>query len=843
MTPLKRLLTGSVTPVIYREPVSFTLFFAGTAYGFTIPAIVWYVGTTLVTSWAMQALMPKPDFSGTRGLLTSGLDGTAAQQYVYGRVRKGGTVTFYEATGANNDFLHMIICLAGHQVESIGDIYIDDKIVTVSPTTGLVTSAPWNSRVRIKKHLGTPTQTADADLVSETSADSTFRGQGIAYIYVRLEFDQDVFTNGIPTITAVVDGKRVLNPSTGLAVFSKNPALCIRDYLTDERGMGDTSIDDTMLVASRLVCDENVPLAAGGTEKRYEMNGVISSATNIGDNLQSMLTSCAGTLFWGQGSWKLRAGYYSPPVRTFTLDDLRSSVTLQTKTSMSEIFNGVQGTFNDAAQDYVTVDFPKVTGAAFVAEDGGVASDIDLELPYTTSSSMAQRIAKLTLFRGREQIIVSADFGLRALEVQVGDIVALTFDRYGWSSKVFEVIGWKFYQDSESNDIRINMLLRETSSAAYDWSAEEEEILANNTNLPDAWFVPAVSITLSTVSRIIYEKLTNTILVNVATSAGSFAERVEVQFKPSSDADWKAVGLGAPGRYEIIDVGDGLYDVRARAYNQFGVRGEWEYYTTFQVSGVNFPPQDVTGAHGYVSGGTIVLEWTPVSDADLSHYTIRYAIEETGATFANATTAVDKVARPGSTVIVPARPGTYMLRAVDKTGVSSVDYASVVLSDQAFEQFSTTLSLTDSPTFSGAKTNCSVVGGALRITSGLSGTYQFSNYINTGAARRVRARTDVTLVRHSSTLALFDSIVGLFDSQPGLFDNFTGNSDLSDTDVVMYIRSTNTDPTASPTWSPWSIYKGGDFFGWAFQFKVDLVSQTAGATPSITALTARVWYN
>ena len=842
MTPLKRLLTGSVAPVILREPVSFTLFFAGSAYAFTIPAVLWYVGTTLVTSWALKALGPKPDFSGTRGLLTNALDGTAPQQYVYGRVRKGGTITFYESTGNNNEFLHMIICLAGHQVQSIGNIYINDEIVTVNSTTGFVTSAPWNSKIRIKKLLGSDAQVVDPDLAAETSADTSFRGRGIAYIYARLEYDQDVFTNGIPNITAVVDGKRVFNPSTGATAFSRNAALCIRDYVTDERGMGDTSIDDTMLIASRLVCDENVTLAAGGTEKRYEVNGVISSATNIGDNLQSMLTACAGTLFWGQGEWKLKVGYYTPPVKTFTLDDLRGPVTLQTRVSMSEIFNAVQGTFNDAAQDYVTVDYPKITSIPFEVEDGNVKSELDLELPFTTSSAMAQRIAKMTLFRGREQMIISADFGLSALDVQVGDIVALTVVRYGWSAKVFEVIGWKFYQDTDSNELKISMNLRETSSAAFDWLAEEEAIISNNPNLPDPYFVPAISIALTQVSRLIYEKLTNTIVVNITASA-FFIDRVEVQFKPSADTNWKGVGVGAPGRYEIIDVGDGNYDVRARAYNQIGVRGDWVYYNLFQVSGVNAPPQDVTGAHGYVSGGTIVLEWTPVPDADLSHYMVRYAIEESGATFANATTAVDKVARPGSSVIIPARPGTYMIRAVDKTGVSSPSYASVVLDDSAFEQFAVPLSLTDSPAFAGSKTNCSVVSGALRITSGLSGTYQFSNYINTGAARRVRARTDVTLVRHSTTLALFDSIVGLFDSQPGLFDNFTGNSDLSDIDVVMFIRSTNTDPTASPTWSPWTIYKGGDFFGWAFQFKIDLVSQTAGATPSITALTARVWHN
>lgn len=849
MTPLKRQLLGSTSPVVH-DPATVGAFILGAnvgtsaiVFGITAQAIVGYIAISAVTSLALRALMPKPNMSsGMQGLLTNNLDGTAAQHYVYGQVRKGGTVTFYEATGTNNEFLHMVVCLAGHEVDSIGSIYLNDKVVTLD-ANGFVTSAPWNSKVRIKKHLGSETQVVDPDLDSETSATASFRGRGIAYLYVRLEYDQDVFTNGIPAVTAVVKGKKVYDPRTSTTVWSSNAALCVRDYLVDERGLEDTGIDDTMLAVAANVCDENVPKATGGTEKRYAMNGVIVSDVQIGSALQQMMTACAGTLFWGQGEWKLKPAYYTPPVKTFTLDDLRSSITLQTRGSMSEAFNAVQGMFNDAAQDWVTVDYPKLVGSTFVTEDNGVESAIDLELPMTTSSATAQRISKLALFRGREQMTFSADFGLAALEVQVGDIVAFTNPRYGWTAKEFEVVGWKFFTDSQGGEMRVNLSLRETSEAAFDWNADETELAANNTNLPDPWSVPGIGIALTTESRVIYEKLTNTITVNVTTASEIYVERVEVQFKSAGETEWRTVGVGSPGKFEIVDVGDGLYDIRARAYNQFGVRGEWVYQYNFQVSGLAAPPQDVAGLHGFVSGGTIVLEWTPVSDLDLSHYTVRYAIEEAGATFANATTAVDKVARPGSSVIIPARPGTYMVRAVDKTGVASSNYTSVVIGAAAFETFTNTLSLTDSPTFAGTKTNCSVVSSALRITSGLSGTYQFSNYIDTGAARRVRARTDVTLTRFDPALGLFDSIPGLFDSQPGLFDDFTGGSSKDDIDVVMYIRSTNTDPAGSPVWSPWTIYKGGDFYGRAFQFKIDLTSQVAGVTPSISALTARVWYN
>lgn len=849
MTPLKRHLLGSTSPVVH-DPVSVGAFILGAnvgttaiVFGITAQAIVGYLAVSAVTSLALRALAPKPGSSGMSGLLTNNLDGAAPQHYVYGQVRKGGTISFYEATGTDNKFLHMNICLAGHEVAEIGDIYINDKVVTLD-AEGFVTSAPWNSKIRIKKRLGSDTQTADPDFIAETSADSSFRGQGIAHLYVRLEYDQDVFTNGIPGITAVVKGKKVFDPRTGTTAWSSNAALCTRDYIVDERGLGDTGIDDTMLAVAANVCDENVPMAAGGTEKRYTMNGVIVSDVQLGSALQQMMTACAGTLFWGQGEWKLKPAYYTPPVKTFTLNDLRSPITLQTRGSMSDVFNAVQGTFNDAAQDWVTVDYPKLVGSTFVAEDNGVESAIDVELPMTTSAATAQRISKLALFRGREQMTLSADFSLSALEVQVGDIIGLTIPRYGWVAKNFEVVGWKFFNSSEGGEMMVNLSLRETSAEAFDWNADERALAANNTNLPDPWLVPGIGITIPpVVSRLIYEKLTNVITVVITTASGAYVERVEVQFKPSTDTEWRAVGVGSPGKFEIVDVGDGLYDIRARAYNQFGVRGEWNYQYNFQVSGLAEPPEDVTGLHGYVSGGTVVLEWKPVGDLDLSHYTVRYAIEETGATFANATTALEKVARPASSVIIPARPGTYMVRAVDKTGVSSPNYTSVVIPEAAFEQFANTQFLTDSPTFSGAKTNCSVVSSSLRITSGLLGTYQFSNYIDTGAARRVRARTDVTLIRFDPTLGLFDSLSGLFDAQPGLFDDFTGGSNVDDTDVIMYIRSTNTDPASSPVWSDWTIYKGGDFYGRAFQFKIDLVSKVAGVTPSISTLTARVWYN
>ena len=870
MTPLKKLLLGttslSIWAVAPRDPVTIGAAIIGSAAtaattvtvlgaSFALGAYaVGFIATTLVTSWAVKALSPKAasmspaDTMNSQGTLVNARSAAAPHDYVYGTVRKGGTITYLEATGASNKYLHMILTLAGHEVNAIGDIYIDDQIATIDGS-GYVTSQSWASKIRIIKYTGNQT-TAPALLLAESAQiNSTFVGNGLAYLYIRLEFDQDVFPNGIPLFTAMVQGKKVYDPRTSSTAFSANAALCVRDYITSSSGLGDASVNDTTFSASANVCDENITLAVGGTEKRYSMNGVINAEQTPNDILQQMMTCCAGTTFWGQGEWQLKVGYYTPPVKTFTLDDLRGPISLQTRQSMGSIFNSVIGTFNDAAQSYITVDYPKLTSATFLAEDNNVDSPIDLALPFTTSAASAQRISKLTLFRGREQMTLSAEFGMAGFEVQVGDIVAFTNDRYGWTAKEFEVIGWRFYANQDAGDLRVNLELRETSEAAFDWTAEESAIISNNSNLPSPNAVQTVGITVTAETRILREKVTSVIKIATSVSVENFIDRIEVEGKLSSSATWLPIGSGPVGIYEWNDVSSDYYDLRARSISQLGVKSPWTTVSSFQVSGIVTPPEDVIGFSADLNGGTINLSWTPIGSLDLSYYLVRHALEEAGATFGNATTAVPKVSRPATSVAVPSRSGTYMIKAYDKTGNGSTAYTSIVVPSAALETFANNLTDTESPTFSGTKTGCSVTSSALRITTTspapTSATYEFTGYIDAGAVRRVRSRVDINVERYNSNATnwdtMFDSSVP-WDSWDGFWDDWSGSSAIADIDVVAYISVTQQDPAGTPTWSDWQKIKAGDFYGRGFKFKVELASDAAGVSPSITGLTARVQY-
>ena len=159
-----------------------------TIAGVSLATMTGFLITTAITTWALSAQAPKPGSQGsTRGLLGNSREAAGSFDIVYGEVRKGGVITFMESSDRigykvfKNDYLHSVIVLAGHEVEEIGDIYLNDEIVTLD-SNGFVTGSRWKSLVRIKKHLGSPTQVADPDLVAETSVTSAFRGRGIAYL-------------------------------------------------------------------------------------------------------------------------------------------------------------------------------------------------------------------------------------------------------------------------------------------------------------------------------------------------------------------------------------------------------------------------------------------------------------------------------------------------------------------------------------------------------------------------------------------------------------------------------------------------------------------------------------
>lgn len=422
-------------------------------------------------------------------------------QVIYGQTKVGGVVVFDDAHGTNNENLSRIIAYAGHEIEEFTKVYMGRYELTLSGDSvtsaqeidenGAAVGSPttqFNSYIKVRQVLGDHTTSLDGSFSGFSSEwTSNHKLLGIAHLAIVFTYADGVWDEGLPEVTALIKGKKVYDPRTTTTAWSDNPALIVRDFLTDTTyGMGESTdnIDDVRVGAAATVCEQSV---TGGD--RYTCNGAWTTSQAPVDVVQQLMTSCAGYLWYAQGQWRLKAGEYTAPTVTLTEADLRSPLSVATRHSRRDNFNTVRGTFRGAATNYQFTDYPAVSDASFVTVDGNEEATLDLTLPFTDTPEEAQRLAAIALEKQRSQITVTGSFGLGAFELQVGDNVNITNSRFGWTNKLFEVVAWSL--SFEDYELLVNLVLRETTTTTYDEFLNTTGFESDNTNLPGALGEPA----------------------------------------------------------------------------------------------------------------------------------------------------------------------------------------------------------------------------------------------------------------------------------------------------------------------------------------------------------------
>jgi hypothetical protein len=681
--------------------------------GFVAVSLTTTFVTTLVLTGVSMALAKKPkinpqsSMSGRSQMVKQPL---ISRKIVYGRQKVSGGIVYMRTTG-KSEFLHMIVAIASNELNSIEKIFFNDDELTLDASGNVTAPEQYAGKAQVLTGLGADDQAVNGTIVLQTegtfgspagiSTDDRFRG--IAYIYAKLTYDTDAFPNGIPNISAIVQGKKILDTRTSATAFSSNPALILRDYLTDTKyGLGASAdeIDTTSFNAAANVCDEDVTLAAGGTENRYEAHGVIDTENQPKQIIEEILSSMAGSLYYSGGKWYAKAGAYTAPSETLTEDDLMGAITVNTKPSRRDNFNAVKGVFlPDEVGNFQPTDYTPITSSTFQSEDNGEQVFTNLDLPFTQSSSMAQRIAKISLFKARQQLVMTLPCKLTAFKYNVGDTIMVTLDRFGFSSKVFEITNWQFSSavgDDGSATLGVDLTVRELASSVYDWSAEETAFQADNTILRSPFDILAPSVTTSDELRVVNEEAIDVLLVDISTG-DNLATQFEVQAKKTTDSTFTSLGISSSTRFEMINVEAGAtYDVRARSISGLGNRSAFTNATQ-QITASLDLPADVTGFAVNIIGKEAHLTWTPVADLDLSHYIIRHSTATSGAAFNTSRTLAKKVSRPANTVIVPALTGTYLIKAVDKGGRESRNATATIAIINEIEAGNVVQTLTENP--------------------------------------------------------------------------------------------------------------------------------------------------
>ena len=710
---------------------------AGSVSAFTFGSLAGWaaVGASLLTTVAMgaalKALSPKPSIAGAnRGYQTTAIGTALDHQIIYGKMRVGGARIYDEATGDTNEYLHRIIAVAGHEITSFDRIYINDSYVdfddideggnvsTVTDADGS-SSDRYDEHLRIKFHFGSPDQTVDTFLETESAHwTDTCRLRNIAYMYIRMKYNADVYPDGIPEFTAVVKGKKVYDPRTSTTAYSDNPALCLRDYLTAPYGVAEdtANIDDVLVTTAANVCDQTNTIA--GTT-RYTCNGAFTTSVTPYDMINNILTSMDGSLWYAQGSWRMKPAYWTAPVLDLNEDDLRSNISVSTRHSRRNNFNTVKGTFRGEESNWQTTDYPQVNSAASIAADNGQVSTADVDLPFTDNSIEARRIARISLDRNRQQLVVSASFGLKTLQVQVGDNIRLTNSRFGWTNKEFEVVSWNFGLTG-GLDLQTQMTLRETAESVYDEVDDGEAYERDNTTLPDPFSGLAVTnLVVSGGGRTQGDgTFINSAILSWTAATSSFVSHYDIEWKALSDSSYSSTTTPNT-TIELSPLVDNIeYIFRVRAVSINGVKGA---FVTAQFTGggdVTAPglPTAITADGGF---RYITVSWTNPADSDLNFVEIW---ENTS----NSTVGATKVGISGGNEFIRSNLGIqetkyYFLKSVDysgntsafTTGVSATttfidddDFANGVYSlftDQGLYAIEDVSSLPASGTFTGEK--------------------------------------------------------------------------------------------------------------------------------------------
>jgi hypothetical protein len=260
--------------------------------------------------------------------------------------------------------------------------------------------------------------------------------------------------------------------------------------------------------------------------------------------------------------------------------------------------------------------------------------------------------------------------------------------------------------------------------------------------------------------------------------------------------------------------------------------------------GASSTPNDVENFRSNITGGVINLSWDANTDIDISHYQLRFSRVFTGATWDTAQILESRINE--TRITLPFIGGTYLIKAVDLLGNVS-DAATVIVTYESAAANVVQL-IQEESAFAGVKTNVSIRGGNSIVLDDVTATgyYYFAGDCDLGGVFENQLSASI-IANGAFTNNVFDmddvfavpDMFGGGDNDVFAMDDIYAVEDVfgignNGWGVVLQIRTTQDDPTGSPTWSAWADFVSGNSTFWGAEFRLVLTSTQQGITPQVT---------
>lgn len=413
---------------------------------------------------------------GAQGIMVNKTGSSQSIPVIYGLTRTGGIRVFAETEGTvgdyENAYLHLVFAIGEGEMNKCSEIFFDGVSAGTCSSAGATDpgswsiASHWSGKVNMYFRPGTDSQSAISALTSKASwTDPRFRG--IAYAYLRLEYDEDVWKNGLPEVTFNVEGKKVPATSDGTTLgYSDNPARCVLDYLTNTRygkGIAPADLDLTSFAAAETYCNT----------KGFHTRGNVSTNGTIHANLIDILSSCRGYLAFGNKYRMLIDQASSETPFEITKDNIIGNIdyVLGDKTTM---FNKMTAKFLDESTEYKD-NIKVLASSSLKTKDNGMDLEAEIPMPFVKTASIVNQILTEEINQSRQSHMIQLKCTVDAIDLQVGDLVNVTNETFGITQKTFRVLNTIIEPSSE-----ITLSLREYDADVYGSSIISDELADNN---------------------------------------------------------------------------------------------------------------------------------------------------------------------------------------------------------------------------------------------------------------------------------------------------------------------------------------------------------------------------
>jgi hypothetical protein len=555
------------------------------------------------------------------GMLVNTRSGQEVVDVVYGEIRKGGNQVYISTDGSNNEYCHIIQTIGEGPIDSVVEVYLDDKLATDPFFNG--------GYVSTEVKLGTSTQSAVSLLPNDPM-------RYTAYLHITLKFDQNKF-QGIPLITYKVKGKLVYDPRDASQIFgdestykwSDNPALIILDLMTNSRyGLGFPAaiIDFDSFIDAANFCDQPYP---DEPNFKFTFNGVLNAQDAAGDVINRCMLNMRGYLQYSDGQYKLKYYKYDSPVMHIDANDIVEDSFEFKVPGLPETPNKLKVNFIDPDQKYTISEFPYEDLSAITID--GMEREQEINLIGTTNYDQATRHAVYLLERQRLNKVYTCTIGSKGLALEVGDVIAVTYDLPGWVDDGVNNNSGRLVRIthiSYNPDYSVSLTFVEEDSKLYDKVLNINPHTYFSSTFIDPLAPPPSVNNVTFTEEVAYNKNLTYSRLKVSFSKPSYIWWDYAEVYVSFDGvNYKYLTSATQEFYIDPAEGGRKYWLKFYSVSINGVKEDdtTAYVATYTVQGAALAPVWPQGAtfDAMVAGDVINFRWTEVTDIDLSGYEIR----------------------------------------------------------------------------------------------------------------------------------------------------------------------------------------------------------------------------